>query len=87
MLMSADTLLRKHAGKALTDEIIRDGMIGNLCRCTGYANIIRAIKVRRDRCRRSHLPITAATTTSEGRCLALKTTACSRNEHWKQLWK
>ncbi len=45
MLMSADTLLKKHAGRVLTDEMIRDGMMGNLCRCTGYSNIIRAIKV------------------------------------------
>ena len=27
-----------------TDEQIRDWMAGNLCRCTGYAGIIRAIK-------------------------------------------
>src|ERR1700733_9746327 len=45
MLMSAEALLRRHAGKQLTDEMIREGMMGNLCRCTGYANIIRAIKV------------------------------------------
>ena len=45
MVMSADALLRRHAGKTLTDEMIRDGMMGNLCRCTGYSNIIRAIKV------------------------------------------
>lgn len=45
MLMSADTLLRRNAGMTLTDEMIRDGMMGNICRCTGYVNIIRAIKV------------------------------------------
>ena len=45
MLMSADALLKRHAGKKLTDEMIRDDMMGNLCRCTGYSNIIHAIKV------------------------------------------
>jgi carbon-monoxide dehydrogenase large subunit len=45
MLMSAEALLHRHVGKKLTDEMIRDGMMGNICRCTGYANIIHAIKV------------------------------------------
>ena len=27
-----------------TDEEIRDGISGNLCRCTGYQGIVRAVK-------------------------------------------
>lgn len=27
-----------------TEEEIREGISGNLCRCTGYQNIIKAIK-------------------------------------------
>ena len=27
-----------------TEEEIRDGLVGNLCRCTGYTKIVKAIK-------------------------------------------
>ena len=26
-----------------TEEEVRDGLEGNLCRCTGYHNIVRAV--------------------------------------------
>ena len=29
-----------------TDEEIREGLSGNLCRCTGYQGIIRAVRRR-----------------------------------------
>ena len=41
MLMAAVDLL--DSGEELTDESIRRGIEGNLCRCTGYENIVRAI--------------------------------------------
>jgi carbon-monoxide dehydrogenase small subunit len=42
MVMSAIDLVRQHP-HGLTDAEIRDGLDGNLCRCTGYHNIVRAI--------------------------------------------
>jgi carbon-monoxide dehydrogenase small subunit len=29
----------------LTEEEIRHGLSGNLCRCTGYQNIVEAVKL------------------------------------------
>ncbi|HEX9077911.1 MAG TPA: (2Fe-2S)-binding protein [Anaerolineae bacterium] len=46
MLMTAADLLKHHPEP--TDEEIRHGIEGNLCRCTGYQNIIRAIQAAAD---------------------------------------
>lgn len=42
MLMSSLYLLQKNPDP--TEEDIRRGIEGNLCRCTGYVNIIKSIK-------------------------------------------
>jgi carbon-monoxide dehydrogenase small subunit len=42
MIMSALDMIRRHEG-ALTEEIVKSELEGNLCRCTGYQNIIEAI--------------------------------------------
>ncbi len=42
MLMSATALLR--ANPSPTEEQIRKAIQGNICRCTGYVNIVEAIK-------------------------------------------
>ena len=42
MLMSATALLATHDDP--TDDDIRIGLSGNLCRCTGYARIIDAVR-------------------------------------------
>lgn len=42
MIMSAKALL--DANDEPTEEEIKDAVAGNLCRCTGYVNIIHAIK-------------------------------------------
>jgi aerobic-type carbon monoxide dehydrogenase small subunit (CoxS/CutS family) len=42
MLMSATALLRVHPQP--TEEQIRKAIQGNICRCTGYVNIVDAIK-------------------------------------------
>jgi carbon-monoxide dehydrogenase small subunit len=41
MIMSAIDLARRFP--ALTEEQVRDGMEGNICRCTGYHNIVQAV--------------------------------------------
>jgi carbon-monoxide dehydrogenase small subunit len=42
MIMSVTSLLSRHPNP--TDEQIIEGLAGNLCRCTGYANIIAAVR-------------------------------------------
>jgi len=42
MLISATSLLERNPNP--TEEEIRRGIQGNICRCTGYVNIVRAIK-------------------------------------------
>ena len=42
MLMTATDLLRKYP--LATDDDIRRGISGNLCRCTGYEHIVKAIR-------------------------------------------
>jgi carbon-monoxide dehydrogenase small subunit len=44
LLMTAEALLRKNALPA-DEEGIRDAISGNICRCTGYQNIVRALMV------------------------------------------
>jgi carbon-monoxide dehydrogenase small subunit len=41
MVMAAVSLLRENP--APTEEQVRSGLEGNLCRCTGYHNIVRAV--------------------------------------------
>jgi aerobic carbon-monoxide dehydrogenase small subunit len=42
MIMSVRQLLRDHPNP--TEADIRDGLAGNICRCTGYHNIVRAVE-------------------------------------------
>ena len=42
MILASHNLLGKNPNP--TDEEIRSGLEGNLCRCTGYQNIVRAVK-------------------------------------------
>ena len=42
MLMTATDLLRKYP--LATDDEIRAGLSGNLCRCTGYEHIVKALR-------------------------------------------
>ena len=42
MILAAEALLRKHPKP--TEEEIREGLSGNMCRCTGYNAIVRAVE-------------------------------------------
>jgi carbon-monoxide dehydrogenase small subunit len=42
MVMSAVDLVQNHAN--LSEAEIREGLEGNICRCTGYHNIVKAVK-------------------------------------------
>jgi carbon-monoxide dehydrogenase small subunit len=42
MIMSAVDLLMEHPDPS--EQQVRDGLEGNLCRCTGYQNIVRAVQ-------------------------------------------
>lgn len=42
MVMSAVDLVQNH--DTSSDAKVRDGLEGNMCRCTGYQNIVRAVR-------------------------------------------
>ena len=42
MIMAADSLIREADG-TLSEQDVRMGLEGNLCRCTGYHNIVKAV--------------------------------------------
>ncbi|HEY2756604.1 MAG TPA: (2Fe-2S)-binding protein [Pseudolabrys sp.] len=50
MIMAATNLIETYGGE-LTEEIVREEMEGNLCRCTGYHNIVKAILAAADEMR------------------------------------
>lgn len=43
VIMTAYALI--NANDTITDETIRKGIEGNICRCTGYLNIVKVIKM------------------------------------------
>jgi carbon-monoxide dehydrogenase small subunit len=47
ILISMQALLRTNPRP--TDEEIRAGLSGNLCRCTGYQNIVKAVRIAAER--------------------------------------
>ena len=49
MIMSAYDLLQKNQDPS--EDEIRRGLAGNLCRCTGYHNIVRAVRYAADEMR------------------------------------
>lgn len=46
MLMSAHALLQRNPDP--TEEQIKQALVGNLCRCTGYVRILRAVRSTAD---------------------------------------
>jgi carbon-monoxide dehydrogenase small subunit len=52
MLLSAKALLDENPEPSVED--VKIGISGNLCRCTGYAKIVRAIQVAAGKLRKEH---------------------------------
>lgn len=44
LVMATTALLAKRPGRPLTAQEIRRGLAGNLCRCTGYQMVVRAVE-------------------------------------------
>jgi aerobic carbon-monoxide dehydrogenase small subunit len=57
MIMAADSLIRENAN--LNEETVRLGLEGNLCRCTGYQNIVKAVLAAADETRSAGAPAPA----------------------------
>jgi carbon-monoxide dehydrogenase small subunit len=47
-LMTLEAFLRE-SGEAPSEAKIREALSGNLCRCTGYQNIVRAVRLAAER--------------------------------------
>lgn len=47
MIMAAVDMINRHGGP-LDEQTIREELEGNICRCTGYHNIVKAIKAASD---------------------------------------
>ncbi|HEX8731726.1 MAG TPA: (2Fe-2S)-binding protein [Ktedonobacterales bacterium] len=60
MMMTAEAFLRENPHP--TDDEIRRAISGNLCRCTGYVNIVKAIQYA---AKAQHEPETAPTAPAE----------------------
>ena len=43
MIMTALAMVDRHKGEELDEQTIREELEGNLCRCTGYHGIVKAI--------------------------------------------
>ena len=52
-LMTVEAFLRENPDP--TDEEIREAISGNLCRCTGYVNIVKAVRLAAERTARRSL--------------------------------
>lgn len=45
LIMSTTAFVEKHHGQKVSRSEIRKGHAGNLCRCTGYETIVRAVEM------------------------------------------
>lgn len=53
MIMAAVDMIRRHDG-VLDEQTVRHGLEGNLCRCTGYHNIVEAVLTAAEKHREHH---------------------------------
>jgi carbon-monoxide dehydrogenase small subunit len=57
MIMRAVDLVQKHDGDGpISEEDVRNGLEGNLCRCTGYHNIVKAVQAAANEMHKSGVP-------------------------------
>jgi carbon-monoxide dehydrogenase small subunit len=56
MIMRAVDLVQKHDGGPISEEDVREGLEGNLCRCTGYHNIVKAVQAAANEMQKSGAP-------------------------------
>ena len=59
MIMQSAWLLEQNPDP--TEDEIREGIAGNLCRCTGYVNIVKSIQQAADAMRTAEAPAEPAT--------------------------
>jgi carbon-monoxide dehydrogenase small subunit len=43
MIMSAIDIVHRHRGSELDEATVREELEGNICRCTGYHNIVKSV--------------------------------------------
>jgi aerobic-type carbon monoxide dehydrogenase small subunit (CoxS/CutS family) len=55
IIMSVYAMLQEHPDP--TEEEIRHELSGNLCRCTGYQNIVESVKLAAKLLREQHLEV------------------------------
>lgn len=44
LVMTSTSMVERFRGHRLTEQEIRRGLAGNLCRCTGYTSIVKAVE-------------------------------------------
>jgi carbon-monoxide dehydrogenase small subunit len=57
MILSAHALLEHNQNPSREDIV--EAISGNICRCTGYGQIVEAIEFAADRVRKSNTPLSA----------------------------
>ncbi len=55
IIMSVHAMLHEHPDPS--EEEIRHELSGNICRCTGYQNIVEAVKLAAERLRTQHMEV------------------------------
>jgi carbon-monoxide dehydrogenase small subunit len=73
MIMQADWLL--HENPEPSEAEIREGISGNLCRCTGYVNIVKAIQQASGQLSASESAPVVAAETTEGQAVSAQPAA------------